>query len=130
MQPPILHLPEGPGIYAWWETRDSAPGDVFFGDPSRPVYLAAADNLASSIEADATRIRDSDLRKNLAAAMADHLGLRSPPTRGRRPPLNKDENSRISQWMNTMLLVSWCEMPTPEPYRHALNRALDPHLAS
>lgn len=121
-------LPETPGIYAWWETENSDQEQPVFGDQSRPVYLAAARNLAASIEADATGLRASALRRQLAAALADQLGLRATRKGGGRPTMNKDENTRLSHWVTTRMQVSWSALGEPEPYRHALTRALDPYF--
>lgn len=121
-------LPEAPGLYAWWETREPHQEGIYFGDESRPVFLGIAGNLAASIEADATGNRASVLRRHLSRALVDHLGLRAAHRRGSRPPLNKEESDKISHWIAASMKVSWSELAEPEAYRLALTRALDPHV--
>lgn len=122
-----LALPEAPGVYAWWEIRDTTEAETSPEGTDRPLYLGAATNIAGSVEADATGRRTSALRKSLVAVLAARLRLR-PRTGSNRPPLNRDENARMTEWISTHLLISWSELPQPDTYHRALTSALDPYL--
>jgi hypothetical protein len=123
--------PAAPGLYAWWAAPAILPELDGPAHPSmtdtRLLYIGLATKLRSRLASNHLRHSGSStLRRTLAGLLLDEQGYRTRWTD--RVVLVDDDEARLTTWMDSNMLVSWCEYPTPSDVESDIIRALRPPL--
>ncbi|MBN9113592.1 MAG: hypothetical protein J0I34_33040 [Pseudonocardia sp.] len=124
--------PAASGLYAWWAPPAILPEAVGPAHPTVPdlrlLYVGLTKTKLRSRLAlnHLRRSGSSTLRRTLVGLLLDEHGYRTRWTD--RVVLVAEDEARLTEWMRTNLLVSWCEHPTPGDVESDLIRALCPPL--
>lgn len=110
-------VPDEPGLYAWWSRPNALPGIAGPAHPDGEHELLYVGLARSGLSSGATlrsrvvgnHIRgttgQSTLRRALAALLHEQEGWRSTFTD--RPLLVRDDEQRLTAWMQDNLALSW-----------------------
>jgi hypothetical protein len=121
--PRALQRVEAPGIYAWWDQRDTLGGFWPEGfpavDTARPLYVGIAKTNLKVRGADmhlkSTRV--STIRRSLTALLHGELGLlpgaTPDPRRRTKYRLTPQNEVNLTRWIESHLTVTWVMMDDP-----------------
>ncbi|MBO4239345.1 GIY-YIG nuclease family protein [Pseudonocardia alni] len=124
--------PAEPGLYAWWGPPDILPDLVGLAHPARPdlrlLYIGlTTTKLRTRLGTNhLRRSGSSTLRRALAGLLLDEQRYRT--RRTDRVVLIDEDEVRLTEWMTTHLLVSWCTHPSPADVEKHVIKLLRPPM--
>jgi GIY-YIG catalytic domain-containing protein len=133
-------VPDDPGFYAWWTTRDVIPGvrgPRHRADPFELLYVGIAPSRPDSKAHLRSRlvrqhiggnIASSTFRFGLAALLWEQQRWTPSQSASHRFRLPPDEERALSAWQRTYLRVRWCVVSEPWSRERDVVRELEPPM--
>jgi len=138
--PDSAGVPAVGGFYAWWVVRGALAGVPGRPHPSEAgldlLYVGISPGSASSSQSLRSRLLgnhiggntgSSTFRVTLASLLMAKLRL-EPHKRQRKVVLGREDNTRLREWQEANLKLTWCERPNPWSIEGEVIAAMKPPL--